>query len=267
MDDEDPLYDKVPSDEDYASVASESSSTIQIGSDVNNGRDSPGLATSPPPKPSKQFNYNSTNGNSSHNHKNNNKTNLNHSNSHKNSPSPHSASTSPSTTTSNLNKSSTPTRLFPTSHKEHKILNTRFEKVPIQAAAAASAVLAITATSSLPSGALSHHSNNNSNGSPAGGNNSVLVANAESCLNSIINSLNQIDYSHLTGGGGSEISNDHRNYCGMTTDSFELAQMGHANNNGFKFPMATGRGDLYNELKNENELMQAMVRNQIVVSF
>lgn len=252
----------MPSDEDYASVASESSSTIQIGSDVNNGgRDSPGLATSPPPKPSKQFNYNSTNGNS-HNHKNS-KTNLNNSNSHKNSPSPHSASTSPSTTTSNLNKSSTPTRLFPTSHKEHKILNTRFEKVPIQAAAAASAVLAITATSSLSSGALSHNSNNNSNGSPAGGNNSVLVANAESCLNSIINSLNQIDYSHLTGGGGGgEISNDHRNYCGMTTDSFELAQMqSHVNNNGFKLPMATGRADLYNELKNENELMQAMVKN------
>lgn len=246
IDDEDPLYDKVPSDEDYASVASESSSTIQIGG-IDTYDSSP-----PPPKPSKQFNYNS-NGTKKQSQSNQNQS----SNSiyHQHSPSPHSSSNSPlggvskslSAVVSHNNKSSTPPK--------HKILNTRFEKAPI--AAAASAALAVSATSSLPSGVFGYPSNGSV--SSPGNNNSALVANAESCLNSIINSLNQIDYS--TGlttspvGGGQ----NHRNYCGMTTDSFELAQS--AVNNGFKFPTAAGttRPDLFNELKSENELMQAMV--------
>lgn len=208
-DDEDPLYDKVPSDEDYASVASESSSTIQIPAAATTSNQSEfyqhdqpahGFAPSKPSKlaSSKKQQQQATS-------------------SPLNVTTPASTASpknnSPSTATNSLsssssNKSSNKNTPSPKSqlYQQHKILNTRFEKVPPMAATAAAAALA---TSSLPSGALSSPAHNNQN--------SALVANAESCLNSIINSLNQIDYSHLGA------ASNHRNYCGLN-DSNDFAQ-------------------------------------------
>lgn len=106
----------------------------------------------------------------------------------------------------------------------------------------------------MPSGVLQLNSG------PA--NSSALVANAESCLNSIINSLNQIDYSHLTAthaAAAAAVSHgsNHRNYCGGLTNN-------ESPSNATDFvvqPASIGeiRPNLYNELKSENELMQAMV--------
>lgn len=235
IDDEDPLYDKVPSDEDYASVASESSSTIQVANNENpksssssstttttttskplkpNAKNAKKQLTSPltittaasiitSPTTTKHYLYNS----------------------------PSTSSSSSSNKSSNKN---TPSPKLFASSKEHKILNTRFEKAP-----------AVVSNSQ-------NGSNSCSNG--YGSNNSALVANAESCLNSIINSLNQIDYSHL-----GENSNNGNN--GMSTiTSLQLLQSqqnGGKRANVDEFGME--RPNLYNELKNENELMQAMV--------
>lgn len=74
---------------------------------------------------------------------------------------------------------------------------------------------------------------------------SSLVANAESALNSIINSLNQIDYSHL---------NSNPNQSQSTLHESKLSDL----NNIDSSTQSTNKIVL-NELKNENELMQAMV--------
>lgn len=137
-DEEDPLYDRVPSDEDYASVASESSSTVHLPTSDS----SKTLKTND----NKQIPLNVT--------------------IHSSKPLLCPATSSCSSNMSN--KHSTPSPSGPRL-KEHKILTTNFDRPPVNL----------------------NDTNSNS------GNSSSLVANAESALNSIINSLNQIDYSHL----------------------------------------------------------------------
>jgi hypothetical protein len=68
---------------------------------------------------------------------------------------------------------------------------------------------------------------------------STLVANAESTLNSIMNSLNQIDYSHL----GSPVK---------TADIYSRDRLNHVGSD-------NGNLGIVSELKEENNLMQAMI--------
>ena len=85
--------------------------------------------------------------------------------------------------------------------------------------------------------------NFSSNGQPA----SSLVANAESTLNSIMNSLNQIDYSHLNQ------SNQNSPHEQRQIDPYSRERLNHVNVNEAQYKTS------YTELKEENSLMQEMV--------
>ncbi len=165
---EDPLYDKVPSDEDYASVASESSCNMAVESKKK----------SKLIRPDQSFN-------------------------------PLSIKTSKSPT-----KNTTPS---PSSSKT-KVLTTNFDKP---------AYLNTIANKA---------------------NNPALIANAESALNLIMNSLNQIDYSHL----GSPLKQT--NNTSHSPDIYSKERLNHVS------PEMNSAivSDLKN-LKEENNLMQAMI--------
>jgi hypothetical protein len=78
---------------------------------------------------------------------------------------------------------------------------------------------------------------------------STLVANAEHALNSIMNSLNNIDYSHLNQPGSS---------CSQQLGSPTATQPGDLYSRERLNRVADARHE-FNELKEENCLMQAMV--------
>jgi hypothetical protein len=78
---------------------------------------------------------------------------------------------------------------------------------------------------------------------------STLVANAEHALNSIMNSLNNIDYSHLNQTGSS---------CSQQLGSPTATQPGDLYSRERLNRVADARHE-FNELKEENCLMQAMV--------
>ena len=170
LDEDDPLYDKVPSDEDYASVASESSSF----------------------ESKKKPNFGDLN-------------------------KPLAINLSSPVHMSDQTKSSRSNKATPSpSNSKLKVLTTNFDRPP---------------------------ANFSSNGQPA----SSLVANAESTLNSIMNSLNQIDYSHLNQADQSS-PHEHRQ-----ADPYSRERLNHINLN--EAPYKTS----YTELKEENSLMQEMV--------
>jgi hypothetical protein len=175
LEEDDPLYDKVPSDEDYASVASESGSIFESnGNKITKQHQQQQQQTTP-----------------------------------KKTEDPLTVSLNSSPTKSNKNTPS-PSSATKFVSKEHKVLLTNFDK---------------------PQNYQQQQSS--------------LVANAESALNSIINSLNQIDYSHL---------NSNPNQSQSTLHESKLSDL----NNIDSSTQSTNKIVL-NELKNENELMQAMV--------
>lgn len=194
-----PLYDRVPSDEDYASVASEPSCPNPICTNLSEsigGAAGASLLMSKPKSPLKIPYLNN---------------NINKSKSplkvNTSSSSRKSYNQTPPTSASNTphrshTKHASPSPVNGSSRftsKEHKILTTNFDK-PAQLPAASS-----------------------------------LVANAESALNSIINSLSKIDYSHLE-------------------QSTNPQQQQHS-------PLGNKKANDLNieELRSENELMQSMI--------
>lgn len=202
-DDDDPLYDKVPSDEDYASVASESSQNNSLPNTpiekyVNN---SSSFTTH---KANAELNLTLTCSPSSAQH---------HSHGshqaqtmHDFYSSPNKAKMSPSFT-----MKASPSTSSNGSKLTSKILTTNFDKVPSNLSSANTSINNQQANTST-------HSAN------------LLVANAESALNSIINNLNQLDY---------KPSPVHSNQS-----QFYLQQQ---------------QQQHFLELKNENELMQSLI--------
>lgn len=183
LEEDDPLYDKVPSDEDYASVASESSSIFE---------------PTPKTKSTKQSNDSS---NETANKKND-----------LSSPLTVSLSSSPINRSAKNTPSPSSTKFC---NKEHKVLHTNFDKPPAY---------------------FSQQQQSQQ----------TLVAHAESALNSIINSLNQIDYSHLNS-----------NQSQSTLHESKLSDLNNVDN-----VSNSASKMLLTELKNEKELMQAMVKNK-----
>ena len=178
-DEEDPLYDKVPSDEDYASVASESSTNMVTESNKK----------SKLIRPDQSLTLNILK----------------------------------SGANSKPIKSTTPSP----SNSKMKVLTTNFDKPQ----------------------ALS---NNPACTGPA----STLVANAESALNSIMNSLNQIDYSHLT---SPQHGHEHDSPK-LSSDIYSRDRLNHVN------VVNDVAGNVsVNELKEENNLMQAMVCTLLLI--
>jgi hypothetical protein len=217
---EDPLYDKVPSDEDYASVASESSTTVNVPPlqhkiTKNGGKNKSAAQTTTYVNVDTQTidKYGAGvgvgGGKRSHSESSSPLKHITHQldrvAGNKSPPLSSSSSSesnrSPKPNAAN-NGNSTPS---PTNSK-CKILNTKFDKPVVTCG-----------------------------GGGGGANASSLVANAESTLNSIINSLNQIDYSHL---GSSQPHPQHATLTKAT--SFR--------DNG-----------VTSELKSENDMMKAMV--------
>lgn len=178
LEEDDPLYDKVPSDEDYASVASESGSSITPLESKQKKSKSKYMSASVDP-----FGRLSPD--------------------------------QPSSSRSNM------TNKTPHSppHSKLKVLTTNFDKPNFSSS--------IQPTPSNPA--------------------SALVANAESALNSIMNSLNQIDYSHLN-----QPSPYHQQ-----PGSPSLNQPADLYSRDRLNRVSDVKGDL-NELKEENSLMQAM---------
>ena len=200
IEEDDPLYDKVPSDEDYASVASEPSSVKPNYSETDRR---PHIV-------------------------NNNKINVPDKNSQSspltvntsNSPLHNSSILSQKSNRSNKNTPSPSGTRF--TSKEHKVLTTNFDKPPSN--------LYSSSTQSTPQSQQQQTSSA-----------STLVANAENALNSIINSLNQIDYS----------SQPQQSPNVKTSESKEQLNE--------SFIQKGISLAAYTEIKNENELMQSMV--------
>ena len=223
IEEEDPLYDRVPSDEDYASVASEPSSVIQLDKNKSKSSKKNKTTSSSHHKVSTPLNVNigsSTSpintmlgvlgNNNNHHH---------HHHHHHNNGNVSNFQLSPSSNKSSNKNTPSPSRF---SSKEHKILTTNFDKPP--------------------SNLSTPQHMNSSNPSQS------LVANAESALNSIINSLNQIDYSHL------QQDNNHHHQSHQSSP-FHNAR----NEPVYKECVHQPNTMIINELKSENELMQSMV--------
>jgi hypothetical protein len=198
LEDDDPLYDKVPSDEDYASVASESSSIFES------------IKMKPNSNKQNEDSSERKNGISS--------------------PLTLSLSSSPINHASAISKSNkntpSPSKFV---SKEHKVLLTNFDKPPAY----------FNQQQQLPPPTTTQANQQTQSNNQQ----SSLVANAESALNSIINSLNQIDYSHLN-----------PNQSQSTMHESKLSDLNNIDNSS----QSTNKVIL-SELKNENELMQAMV--------